>query len=131
MTLRIKTWFFRGVAIFAFLSIAWVSFYIYRSHGGSYHEIIGEGGVAHALWFPTDFEPRQVAPARPHGLIGRGRYAPQTQLPNLYPMDWPLVMLDRWLFHKTTQTISGQGDMPRLYDLSQDGRTLIPVNGLN
>ncbi len=55
----------------------------------------------------------------------RTRYAPQTRLPQSYPLDWPLLILDRWLFHKSVQTISGQGDMPRLFELSADGKTLV------
>jgi len=124
---RVRKWLTRGAAIALLLVAGWISFYSYRSHGGSYHEVVHEGGIAFAVWFPTDFEPRQVAPTRPPDVIGRGRYAPQTRLPKHYPLDGPLLTIDRWLFHKSTQTISGQSDMLRLYDLSPDGRRLIPT----
>ena len=125
--LRVRKWLIRVVAIALLLLVSWITFYSYRSHGGSYHEIIYEGGIVSAVWFPTDFEPRQVAPTRPLGITGRGRYAPQTRLPKHYPLDWPLLIIDRWLFHKSVRTISGQGDMPRLYELSSDGKRLIPA----
>ncbi len=128
MTSRIRPLWLRGAAVFVFLLLAWVGFYCYRSCSGSYHEISREGGGADAVWFPSDFEPRQIAPPRPAGDLTRHRYEPQTQLPSHYPLDGPLLKLDRWLFHKTIQTVSGQGDMPRLYNLSQNGKSLTPVS---
>lgn len=121
----------RGAVIALLLLVGWISFYSYRSHRGSYHEIIHEGGITHAIWFPTDFEPRQLAPERPPGVTDRGRYAPQTRLPDHYPLDWPLLIIDRWIIHKSAQTVSGQGDMLRLHNLSHDGKTLIPTANEN
>lgn len=126
---NIQRWLTRGAVLALLLLTCWISFYSYRSQRGSYHEIVHDGGIASALWFPSDFEPRQLAvpqPTDPTKRIPGKRYAPKTRLPQSFPLDEPLLMIDRWLFHESVQTISGHGDMPRLYRLSNDGRTLIP-----
>ncbi|MBK1835247.1 hypothetical protein [Roseibacillus ishigakijimensis] len=112
---------------FLLLTAGWLAFYALRSSLGSYHEIPAPGGIPFAVWFPSDFTPRQLAPPRPEGHRNKGRFAPLTQLPAAFPFDTPLIIIDRWLFHKTVQMQSGQGDMPQLYELSANGKKLIPV----
>ena len=126
---NIRRWFTCGAVIALLLLTCWISFYSYRSQRGSYHEIVHDGGIATAVWFPSDFKPRQLAdipPTDPTNRIPRKRYAPNTHLPQSFPLDEPLLIIDRWFFHKSVQTISGQGDILRLYHLSSDGRMLIP-----
>lgn len=107
----------------------WIGFYCYRSSNGAYHEHTQDGGIVVAMWHPTDFQPREIAPEAPPGPRKKyERFAPRTILPKSYPMDAPLVAIDRLFFHKTTQMISGQGDMGRLFELSADGRKLIAVD---
>jgi hypothetical protein len=122
---------FKSIIIFGILLIIiWVGDYSNRSYRGSYHEHVMPGGISIAVWHPTDFTPRRPAPERPldaRPSRRRGRYAPQTQLPQKRYFDLPLLMIDRWVFHPTTQIQSGQGDMPYVYRLSSDGRDLIPV----
>ena len=112
------------------LFICWIGFYAYRSYIGSYHEITQDGGVASAVWFASDFKARQSE--APLTLSDQRRkhkrYAPQTRLPDSYPLDMPLQILDRLFFHKTTLTVSGQGDMRRLYRISSDGRSVTQEN---
>lgn len=120
----------RITAILGFLFFAWVSFYCVRSSRGSYHEIVHAGGSSSAIWFPDDFNPHKIAepvPEYPKTKQPRKRYAPQTRLPDSHPLDWPLLIIDRLLFHESTTLTSGQGDMPRLHEISDDGKSLIPV----
>lgn len=78
---------------------AWGGYYAFRSAKGTYREDVQPGGVAYAIWVPKA----------------------------LNPLDLPLLILDRTFCHETVQTISGQGDMPRLFSISSDGKSLIPV----
>ena len=111
-----------------FLLTVWMVEYINRSFRGSYHQHSTLEGVAIAVWHPTDFTPRRLAPERPLDTQpSRKRYAPNTELPSKRYLDFPLLYLDRWIFHPTTVIQSGQGDMPYLYRISTDGRELLPV----
>jgi len=80
-------------------AISWIGYYGYRSSSGGYREIAHPGGVVTAVWCPVD----------------------------LHVTDFPLLVVDRWFFHEPVTTVSGQGDQPRLYRISRDGKTLIPT----
>ena len=108
------------------LVTVWIADYAYRSHQGSYHEHPTSGGLMIAVWHPTDFTMRRSAPERPLGnRPSRRRYSPLTELPKKRYLDPPLLTIDRWIIHPTTQMQAFQGDMPYVYRLSEDGRTLI------
>jgi len=81
------------------LIFAWGGCYAYRSGNGTYHENLQSGGAAYAVWIPEA----------------------------LNSMDFPWLIIDRAFFHKSVKTILGQGDMPRLFNISSDGKSLIPV----
>lgn len=108
--------------------LIWTGEYSYRSNHGSYHLHSTSEAVMVAIWHPTDFTPRRMAPQRPPDAApSRRRYAPLTQLPKKRFSDTPLLLVDRWLFHPTVALQSSQGDMHYLYRLSDDGRKLIPI----
>ena len=120
---------FKRIIIVGILFVmVWVAEYMNRSCRGSYHKHSTPESITIAVWHPTDFTPRRPAPERPLDAgPSRRRYAPQTQLPQSRYFDLPLLMFDRWIFHPTTRMQSGQGDMPYVYRLSEEGRELIPV----
>ena len=95
----IKRIFFKLALTALIIVFAWGGYYAFRSSNGTYREDVQPGGLAYALWVPKAMN----------------------------SADLPLLIIDRAFCHKTVQTISGQGDMPRLFTISSDGRSLVPV----
>jgi hypothetical protein len=110
------------------VTIIWLTEYSYRSLHGSYHEHLTADGNSIAIWYPSDFTERELAPVRSeHAIPSRKRFAPLTKLPSTRSTDLPLLIIDRWIFHSTTALTSSNGDMKTLHTLSPDGRTLTPT----
>ena len=114
----------RKIILFASLSLfsIWILSFSILSFKGSYHEVTSPGGIQHAIWYASDLTARKFAPERPADASpSRRRYYPQTVLPVQPTIHSPLLILDRWIIHPTVQTVSGSGDMKRLYVVSDKG----------
>lgn len=98
--ISIRRKFIQFILLVSLLISSWIGYYILRSSDGYYVEKVQKGGFAHALWTPK----------------------------NQYAADVLLLVIDRAFWHKSVLTISGQGDMLRLYRISSDGKSLVPVN---